>query len=284
MRRNIQCSIVLLILGVLVTLGSGIHVSFIARPEVGKELVKPFELSCSLQDYQGYTTDLIYILKGSSTVIAKIPTENKGDVHLYSKSFSVDGTISPGSFPYLNVTWTRPTEDLSGQYTCFIHSRNAVWVDSLYQSTVQVSIEKATFKDLFDFSATLASQLEETNSRLSFISNKMAAANAELGMLRPNVQEGTVSCGIAVPLSSAPPDPTCLPNRESRHFVRFNTTYAKAPSVTLSLTSFDINRDFNTRYYFYATNLTTEGFEVVCGTWCNTVIYGMHVRWQAVNK
>ncbi|KAI8786306.1 fibrinogen C domain-containing protein 1 [Biomphalaria glabrata] len=284
MTRCVQLSRALLSLGVLVTLGSGARVSFIARPEVGKELVKPFDLSCSLQDCQGYTTDLIYILKGSSTVIAKIPTENKGDVKLHSKSFSVVGSISPGSFPYLNVTWTRPTEDLSGQYTCFIHARNAVGVDSLYQSTVQVSIEKATFKDLFDFSATLASQLEETNSQLSSISNKMSTANAELNMLRPNVQEGIVSCGIAIPYTPFLPEPTCLPNQESRHFVRFTPAYAKAPSVTLSLTSFDVNGDFNTRYYYYATNLTTEGFELLCGTWCNTVIYIMHVRWQAVNK
>ncbi|XP_059154623.1 uncharacterized protein LOC131940076 isoform X2 [Physella acuta] len=66
--------------------------------------------------------------------------------------------------------------------------------------------------------------------------------------------------------------------------VTFQTPYEKAPLVFVSMTSMDLNKDTNTRYWIGPTNVTPTGFDLVCGTWADTHIYGSGVTWIAIKS
>nr|KAI8752512.1 fibrinogen C domain-containing protein 1-like [Biomphalaria glabrata] len=286
----------------LIAISFGARISFVANSEDVKELIRPLELTCSFQELNGTIPNLIYILKDGSTVIAKISQEIKKGKNLNSTSnVVIESNIFQPKTPFLKITWKRPTGDNSGQYVCFIHARNAMGVDSLYQSPLNVTVKNATFQDLLEFSLKQAALLEEKgslivnldsrlkrqNRQMVKLGNEMTAAKAEINKLRPNVQEGAVQCPNSNTFKHTPsPDDEkhCLPTRQSSHYVRFSKPYERTPSIKLSLMSMGLSKDFHTRFYYFKRNVSTEGFEIVCHTWCDTYIDFMTVSWLAINN
>ena len=64
--------------------------------------------------------------------------------------------------------------------------------------------------------------------------------------------------------------------------VTFQQPFSSIPSVTLALSSLDVNNDANTRVGLEALNISREGFQVLFGTWGNNGIDSAGVSWLAV--
>ena len=66
------------------------------------------------------------------------------------------------------------------------------------------------------------------------------------------------------------------------HKVSFNTPYEKPPMVSLGIDLFDESSDAYLRIHTDIENLTKDGFTVRCGTWADTYIFKIRVRWVSV--
>lgn len=64
--------------------------------------------------------------------------------------------------------------------------------------------------------------------------------------------------------------------------VGFSRPFRSPPLVHLGLTGFDISERDCARLSLEARNVTRDGFEIVVGTWFNTVIWRVEVSWLAL--
>lgn len=71
-------------------------------------------------------------------------------------------------------------------------------------------------------------------------------------------------------------------DREVLARVSFSRPFRTAPLVHLGLTGFDIDHRDAARLKVSAANVTTEGFEIVLGTWLNTRMWRVEVSWLAL--
>lgn len=71
-------------------------------------------------------------------------------------------------------------------------------------------------------------------------------------------------------------------DREVRHKVVFDTPFAAAPSVTVSLALIDMSRDAHIRADLRAETITQLGFEIVFRTWGDSRVARVRAAWQAI--
>ncbi len=64
--------------------------------------------------------------------------------------------------------------------------------------------------------------------------------------------------------------------------ITFNKVFKKAPVVKASLSGIDPGDQFPARIDVRAENVTTEGCDIVMGTWGNSTIYFLKVNWTAI--
>ena len=67
--------------------------------------------------------------------------------------------------------------------------------------------------------------------------------------------------------------------RSFKVHINFDKKYERIPHVMVSLKGFDANGDRNIRLYVFSENVSVYGFDVVIGTWNDSLIYEAHVSW-----
>lgn len=69
-------------------------------------------------------------------------------------------------------------------------------------------------------------------------------------------------------------------------YVKFTKTYTEAPTVMLTLTSYDgaAGKDGNARVSLKTENITRDGFVIKVGTWGDSRVAGVEGSWMAFGK
>jgi len=70
-------------------------------------------------------------------------------------------------------------------------------------------------------------------------------------------------------------------NRYAVVNVSFPQPFASPPTVTVNISSFDMEEDVNARFTVYAQNVTTSGFQMVYYTWADSAVFGASATWLA---
>ncbi len=72
--------------------------------------------------------------------------------------------------------------------------------------------------------------------------------------------------------------------RKSVKTIRFSERFRQAPSVQVSLSMWDIDRDSNQRADITAEEITDSGFEIVFRTWGDTQVARVRASWMAIGE
>jgi hypothetical protein len=76
--------------------------------------------------------------------------------------------------------------------------------------------------------------------------------------------------------------PVAGEDRAMRVRVGFSRSFRGIPLVHLGVTGFDISERDCARLTVTTDNVTTEGFDIVLGTWLNTRLWRVEVSWLAL--
>ncbi len=70
--------------------------------------------------------------------------------------------------------------------------------------------------------------------------------------------------------------------RESRHIVNFDDRFAVPPTVSVSISMWDMDHKTNSRADITAEQVTTTGFHMVFRTWGDTRVARIRADWLAI--
>ena len=70
--------------------------------------------------------------------------------------------------------------------------------------------------------------------------------------------------------------------RESRVSVVFKETFADVPSITVSISMWDLDQKTNTRADISAESITAAGFDLVFRTWGDSRVARIRADWMAI--
>ena len=72
--------------------------------------------------------------------------------------------------------------------------------------------------------------------------------------------------------------------RESRHIVRFAEAYVDTPTVTVSISMWDMDHKHNSRADVSAEAITAEGFHLVFKTWGDSRVARIRADWMSIGR
>lgn len=72
--------------------------------------------------------------------------------------------------------------------------------------------------------------------------------------------------------------------RESRHAIRFETAYAEAPTVMVSISMWDMDQATAVRADISAEKINRKGFDLVFRTWADTRVARVRADWTALGR
>jgi hypothetical protein len=71
-------------------------------------------------------------------------------------------------------------------------------------------------------------------------------------------------------------------DRESRHLITFKEAFVEAPSITVSISMWDIDNKHTSRADVTAEKITAKGFHLVFRTWGDTRVARVRADWMAL--
>ncbi len=71
-------------------------------------------------------------------------------------------------------------------------------------------------------------------------------------------------------------------DRESRHLITFKEAFVEAPSITVSISMWDIDNKHTSRADITAEMITAKGFHLVFRTWGDTRVARVRADWMAL--
>ncbi|CAL1540658.1 unnamed protein product [Lymnaea stagnalis] len=122
--------------------------------------------------------------------------------------------------------------------------------------------------------ATTAASLKRLETGASSLRTDLTAIQNSLDSYV--AEEGVVYFG-----SSQSFRPPGLNARSRMVYVKFTKTFSKLPTVVCNLHALDADKGTNTRFKYYARDLTTAGFNLYCETWWDTLLHGIDIKWRA---
>ncbi len=72
--------------------------------------------------------------------------------------------------------------------------------------------------------------------------------------------------------------------RESRHIVTFKEKFIGEPTVTVSISMWDMDQKSNSRADISSEEVTSEGFHLVFKTWGDTRVARIRADWLAIGR
>ena len=72
--------------------------------------------------------------------------------------------------------------------------------------------------------------------------------------------------------------------RQTRAHVEFSESFRAPPTVSVTLSMFDMSSDTNPRADVQAEDITQDGFAIVFRTWGDTKVARVRVAWQAIGE
>ncbi|KAK3797898.1 hypothetical protein RRG08_007996 [Elysia crispata] len=268
-----------------------------------QDLTKTLTLRCSLLDTATTTTTMIgrrdagdltetqYDVQSVTAISVVRNSQNEPVANLTSqpsaavpltdlKSLKVHGSLgknhasSPNSeHAFLEMQWDHPGQNQTGGYTCYIYAVDAQGQNIVFSTSAEIGQEFPSADDMLSH----ISQLEKTVDALE---QRLQAVEIKLGLLKPpHAEEGMVVCEDS---NNWNRDPYGNNGRYVFHNVKFQTPYDKPPMVSLGIDLLDESSDAYLRIHTDIDNLTKDGFTVRCGTWADTYIFKVRVRWVSV--
>ena len=68
-------------------------------------------------------------------------------------------------------------------------------------------------------------------------------------------------------------------DRSFKKHISFDEKYEKKPHVMVSIRGIDLCKDFNSRLYANAENIDTSGFDLIIGTWADSLVFKVYISW-----
>ncbi len=66
-----------------------------------------------------------------------------------------------------------------------------------------------------------------------------------------------------------------------RQTIKFERSFSKEPKLVVSLTMIDSSSSANLRLEAHPENIAVDGFDLVCCTWADSIIYAFDATWTA---
>ncbi|RUS90499.1 hypothetical protein EGW08_001767 [Elysia chlorotica] len=290
-------------LALWVTLSTGSKIVIQSSPDyLLQDLTRTLTIRCSLMDTDAPSgqvgrraagdltetqldvqsvTAISVVRNSQAEPVANLTSQPSAAVPLTDfTSLKVHGSLgknhvsSPNSeHAFLEMQWAHPGRNQTGGYTCFIHAVDAQGQSVVFSTSAEIAQEFPSSDDMLGH----ISQLEKTVESLE---ERLKAVESSTGLLKaPHAEEGMVEC---VDSDSWNQDPYGNNGRYVFHTVKFQTPYDRPPMVSLGIDLLDESSDAYLRVHTDIDNLTKDGFTVRCGTWADTYIFKVRVRWVSV--
>ena len=68
-------------------------------------------------------------------------------------------------------------------------------------------------------------------------------------------------------------------DRSFKKHISFDEKYEKKPHVMVSIRGIDSYKDVNLRLYANAENIDTSGFDLIIGTWADSLVFKVYISW-----
>ena len=173
---------------------------------------------------------------------------------------------------FLQLTWTPPSYNQSGEYTCAVNGTSSSAGGLFnFEVTSEVGVQFPSKLDIVNQIRLLHLEDLANTQKLSALQDSAAKLKP------PHADSGEVSCGDSTGWNQY-----IGSRRYVYKDVKFRQPYTdKAPVVSLGIKGIDAYRFSNLRMQLDVVNLNTRGFRVRCGTWGDTRIYSLTVRWTS---
>ncbi|CAG5131636.1 unnamed protein product [Candidula unifasciata] len=313
---RVLCALLIIAVS-MTTLCQGARIVISATPTTISSGVTPtFTVRCALENSEGSTVSRV-----STIVIRKVEGPIQRDVAriAYGESpvvgsWALGATVTgevPDSYGFLQATWSSPGHLQAGGYNCEIVAvekdgtnikfKSNIQVDSTGQSVDDLAKLIAQFKDEIDTLKNTVNDLKTSKSEcqneidtlkntVNDLKSSKSQCQSEIDTLKRSVQSLNTNVANIIPPHYEQGSVTChnsdswgalMKERETVKEVRFSTAYPKAPQVDYSVIRLDVEQTKNLRYFISVKDLTTTGFKIVCGTWWDSKIYNVVVRWTS---
>ncbi|GFR86999.1 agglutinin [Elysia marginata] len=265
-----------------------------------EHLTKALSLRCALEDTNPATSGAVPISPDTALLTVGAETDQYAD-EIVSIEFSRNGErlafLEPNGYPqatgdwknmkvigdlslplvnsdheraFLELIWSPPSLNQSGEYTCTVNTTSAS-NKSIYEVTSEVGIQFPSKQDL-------VSQMRILHQEDLANQEKLSDLQAAASVLKPaHAESGVVSCGDSTGWNSY-----IGSRRYVYKDVKFRRPYTgKSPIISLGIKGIDSYHSKNLRMQLDVVNRSTSGFRVRCGTWGDTRIYSLTVRWTS---
>ncbi|CAG5131635.1 unnamed protein product [Candidula unifasciata] len=276
----------------------GARIVISANPTTISSGVTPsFTVRCALEKDRDTTETVSRV---STIIIRKVEGPLQRDVAriTYGQppvtgSWALGATVTgefPDGYGFLQATWSSPGHLQAGGYNCEIVAVEKDGTNIKFKSNIQVGSTGQSVDDLAKQIAQCKDETEALRNTVNDVRTNSAQYQSQIDTLTrsvqdlktniaqvrlPHYEQGSVVCRNSDSWGEI------MKLRESVKEVRFTTPYDKIPQLDFSVIKLDVLTTKNVRYQISIKDLTTTGFKIVCGTWFDTVIYDLEVRWNS---
>ncbi|GFR91605.1 agglutinin [Elysia marginata] len=224
----------------------------------------------------------IYVVRNSiNEPVANLTSQSAAAIPLTDlKSLKVHGSLgknhvsSPNSeHAFLEMQWDHPGKNQTGGYTCYINAVDSQGQSVIFSTSAEIDQEFPSSEDMLGYISQLIKTVDSLQKRIEILENNASQLKP------PHAEEGMVECEDS---DSWNRDPYGNNGRYVFHNVKFQKPYDKPPMVSLGIDLLDESSDAYLRIHTDIDNLTKDGFTVRCGTWADTYIFKVRVRWVSV--
>ncbi|XP_059165328.1 uncharacterized protein LOC131947936 isoform X2 [Physella acuta] len=258
-------------------------------------MTKAFEITCVLDvtENENLTITSINITRGYDEEIASVSKNSLAKVYNDSNSITATGKIQQNKQAeksFIKIKWSKPSLIEPGMYICSANFENQSLETTALESSIDIDVRDPNPTEIMSYIVGIEKAIEENkksirnlfqvteNARINFgalernINNKMYAQSE---LLTPHIEEGIIECNSRM-FTRTPDKLKALVVR-----VYFRKSYMKSPKVFLGITTLDMTRHSNIRYYVAVQQVYTHGFDFVCGSWDDSWVYKMKTSWIA---
>jgi len=291
---NTTHHLLLLCLSALFSLSACSVILFQSSPtDVKAGLTSAFTLRCSLNDTaastgiigrRDVTSTQDNVEQVSSVVImqngvdlASVTQTHQAKPLISHNNIRVNGDVTrrPGEKGYMEVTFTSPTQNETGEFVCEVNAITEAGHGVVFSTSVEVTMSQPTMSDLISHIRALELSRDSLAARVKQLeAGQGGHTHSESGVLEcfdstKWTGQHKVAAGYTHTL-------------DVTH--KFSQAYNVTPTVQLGVVQMDDDNHKNSRYVVTLVSVDTTGFTIRCGTWMDSTIFRMAVSWVSIDK